>query len=189
VDGLDDQAVAGAVHGGIDPADEAVAVEDGEDVVAVAAGGFGDVDLHAEAEAEQALGPLAVDEEVVEGGEQGRPGLPVARPEALQQGQVVGVDVPGARALGAVAAQADLLDPAGALQAGQGGGEAGVTAGGEVAVDVAGGGHPEGAEAALGGQARDLALGRATGRGPGRQAPPGRRPSMPDAHARGPWQA
>jgi predicted N-acetyltransferase YhbS len=72
------------VHGGIDPADEAVAVEDGEDVVAVAAGGFGDVDLHAEAEAEQALGPLAVDEEVVEGGEQGRPGLPVARPEALQ---------------------------------------------------------------------------------------------------------
>ena len=86
--------------------------------------------------------------------------------EALQERQVVGVDVPGAGPFGAVGGQADALDPAGALQAGQGGGQAGVAAGGEVPVDVAGRGHPEGAEAALGGQPDDLALGRAAGRGP-----------------------
>ena len=144
-------------------------MEDGQDVVAVAAGGLGDVDLHPEVEAEQPLGPLAVDAEVVEGGEQGRPGPPVAGLEALEQGQVVGVDVPGTGRLGAVGGQADPLDPARPLEAGQDGGQARVAAGGEVAVDVAGGGDPEGAEAALGGQPDDLALGRAAGRGPRRK--------------------
>ena len=66
VDGVDDQAAALAVQGRVDPADEPVAVEDGQDVVAVLAGRLGDVDLQAEAEAEQPLGPLAVDEQVVE---------------------------------------------------------------------------------------------------------------------------
>jgi len=96
VDGVDDQAAGLAVQGGVDPADEAVAVQDGQDVVAVAAGRLGDVDLQAEAEAEQPLGPLAVDDQVVEGRQQGRPWPPVAGLEALQEGQVVGVDVPGA---------------------------------------------------------------------------------------------
>ena len=94
-------------------------MEDGQDVVAVAASGLGDVDLQPELEAEQALGPLAVDDEVVEGREQGRPWLPVAGLEALQEGQVVGVDVPGAGPLGAVVGQLDLLDLAGSLEAGQ----------------------------------------------------------------------
>ena len=176
MDGVDDQAPGGAVEGGVDPADELVAVEDGQDVVAVAAGGLGDVDLQPELEAEQALGPLAVDDEVVEGREQGRPGLPVAGLEALQQGQVVGVDIPGAGPLGAVVGQADLLDLAGSLEAGQDRAQARVAPGGEAAVDVAGGGDPEGAEAALGGEADDLALGGAPGRGPRGQAALGQVP-------------
>ena len=110
VDGVDDQAAGLAVQGGVDPADEAVAVQDGQDVVAVAAGRLGDVDLQAEAEAEQPLGPLAVDDQVVEGRQQGRPWPPVAGLEALQEGQVVGVDVPGAVPLGAVGGEADPLD-------------------------------------------------------------------------------
>jgi len=143
-------------------------VEDGQDVIAVAAGRSGDVDLHAVVEAEQALGPLAVDDQVVEGGEQGRLRLPVARLQALQQGQVVGMDVPGTGPLGPVGGQADPLDPARPLQAGQHGRQARVAAGGEVPVDVAGRGHPEGAQAALSGQAHDLAFGRAAGRRPRR---------------------
>ena len=126
-------------------------------------------------EAEQALGPLAVDDQVVEGGEQGRPRPPVARLQAFQQGQVVGMDVPGTGPLGALGCQADPLDPARPLQAGQHGRQARVAAGREVPVDVAGRGHPEGTQAALDGQAHDLPLGRAAGRRPRREPPLGHR--------------
>src|SRR5687768_13962036 len=67
VDCMDVQAFGLAVHARVDAPDEAVAVQDGEDVVAVLALGWRHVYLYAVAKVEYLLGALAVANQVVEG--------------------------------------------------------------------------------------------------------------------------
>lgn len=78
VDVVDGEDAAFAIHARVDAPDEAVSVQDGQNVVAVLAFGGGDVNLDTEAEIPHQLGAVAVADEVVEGGEQGGAGLPVA---------------------------------------------------------------------------------------------------------------
>src|SRR5712692_7642403 len=100
-----------------------------------------DVDLYAELEAEQILGPGSVADQVVERGEEGGTRCPCAVAKLPDQRQVLGVDVPRpAKRLFAVD-HTDRQDRAGALQLFEHPWQVSVPAADEVVGDVAGPGH------------------------------------------------
>src|SRR5207244_10436862 len=89
----------GAVARGGDAADEGAVMEDGQRVVAVHPLVPGRVDLDAVVEAEEARHPVAIPQERVEGGEQGRPARWRGRsPCPGEGGKVAGEGEPAAGA-------------------------------------------------------------------------------------------
>src|SRR3990172_9455074 len=167
VDGVDGQHAALAVHLRIEAANEAVAVQDGEDVVAVLTLVLRHVDFHGVLEVEQLLRALAVADEVVERREQrstpahfarGASRYSVFRLESVEQGQVFGMNVPRAGPCLASISNLYSLDGPFGFEVGEDARQIGVATPDEVLGNVAGGGDAERAQRLLRGDPHEFAL-------------------------------